>query len=316
LPALIALCEDHAEHRDKFEVFAIHDKSVKSFAELDKKLVSIKKQHWQGKALPFPVLLDAEQKTEKLYGIHAWPTGLLIDPSGKLVGTAGVPDLEAKLPRLSAAKRWARHRDIDNNFFWSFESSETTLSKFADVLQRWTKCDVAVDADAVKACGLTPDGPLPGVVIGHHVTLRSVEELLLAPHGVGVESSADGNKLIITKRSRTKAAESYFQKLRGKELIDRLDRGTGATAGKEANPLEMKDQPLIEAVKMVGREFDLPFGLDAKAMRVKTLDPMAKVSGSIEPGDLRKSLIKMLTPLGLTVEIRSEVVLITPRDNE
>jgi len=54
LPALIALCEDHAEHRDKFEVFAIHDKSVKSFDELDKKLASIKKQHWQGKDLPFP----------------------------------------------------------------------------------------------------------------------------------------------------------------------------------------------------------------------------------------------------------------------
>ncbi len=29
-------------------MFAIHDKSVKSFAELDKKLASIKKQHWQG----------------------------------------------------------------------------------------------------------------------------------------------------------------------------------------------------------------------------------------------------------------------------
>ncbi len=60
MPKLIALYEDHAEHRDKFEVFAIHDKSVKSFAELDKKLAAIKKQHWQGKDLLFPILLDAE----------------------------------------------------------------------------------------------------------------------------------------------------------------------------------------------------------------------------------------------------------------
>jgi hypothetical protein len=313
LPELIALYEDHAEHRDKFEVFAIHDESVKSFDELDKKLTSIRKQYWQGKDLPFPVLLDAAEKTEKLYGIRAWPTGLLIDPSGKLVGEAGVSELEAKLPRLSAWKTWVRHRDMAKNIFWSFEPDEYTLGKFANQVKRWTNCEVDVDADAVKACGLTSDGPLPGALFGVEITLRSVEELLLAPHGLGVEPAADGNKLVITKRSGTKLAESYFQKLRGKDLTDRLDRGTGSTAGKEAKPLDIKDQLLIEAVKLVGREFDLPVGLDAKAMRAKILDPMAKVSGSIVPGDLRKSLITMLNPLGLTVEVRNEVVLVTPR---
>jgi hypothetical protein len=310
LPELIALYEDHAEHRDKFEVFAIHDESVKSFDELDKKLTSIRKQYWQGKDLPFPVLLDAAEKTEKLYGIRAWPTGLLIDPSGKLVGEAGVSELEAKLPRLSAWKTWVRHRDMAKNIFWSFEPGEYTLGKFAEVLKRWTNCEVDLDADAVKACDLTSDGPLPGALFGREVTLRSVEELLLAPHGLGVEPAADGNKLVITKRSATKVAESYFQKLRGKDLTDRLDRGT---AGKEAKPLDIKDQLLIEAVKLVGREFDLPVGLDAKAMNAKILDPMAKVSGSIVPGDLRKSLITMLNPLGLTVEVRNEVILVTPR---
>jgi len=313
LPELIALYEDHAEHRDKFEVFAIHDKSVKSFAELDKELSRIKKQYWQGKDLPFPVLLDAAEKTEKLYGIHAWPTGLLIDPSGKLVGEAGVSELEAKLPRLSAWKTWVRHRDMEKNIFWSFEPSEYTLGKFADVLKRWTNCELDVDADAVKACGLTSDGPLPGALFGREVTLRSVEELLLAPHGLGVEPAADGNKLVITKRSATKVAESYFQKLRGKDLTDRLDRGTGSTAGEEAKPLDIKDKPLLDAVKLVGREFDLPVGLDAKAMHAKILDPMAKVSGSIVPGDLRKSLMTMLDPLGLTIGVHNEVVLVTPK---
>jgi hypothetical protein len=44
-----------------------------------------------------------------------------------------------------------------------------------------------------------------------------------------------------------------------------------------------------------------------------TLDSKAKVRGSIGPGDLRKSLKKMLDPLGLTVEVAHDVVLMTPK---
>jgi hypothetical protein len=313
LPELIALYEDHAGHRDQFEVFAIHDRSVKSFAELDEKTSKIKKRYWQGKDLPFPVLLDAVGLTGALYGIRAHPTGLLIDPDGKLVGEASAAELEAKLPPLPTAKKWARHRDMQKNVHWSFEPSETTLSGFADILKRWTRCDVEVDADAVKACGLTSDGPLPGVLIGGPVTLRSIDELLLMPHGLGVVPSADEKKLLITKRPGTKEAESHLQKLRTKELADRLDRGPTDSEKKQAKPLEIRDQSLLDAIKLVGREFDLPVALDAKAMHAKTLDPKAKVSGSIGPGDLRKSLTKMLAPLGLTVEVRQEVVLVSPR---
>src|SRR5439155_3694742 len=136
----------------------------------------------------------------------------------------------------------------------------------------WTKCEVKVDADAVKACGLTADGPLPGVLIGVNVTLRSIDELLLTPHGLGVVPSADGKKLLITRRPGTKEAESYLQKLRARVLSDRLDRGPTAAERKEAKPLEIQDQSLLDAVKLVGREFDLPVGLDAKAMHAKTLD--------------------------------------------
>jgi len=296
-------------------VFAIHDPGVKSFSELDKKLASIKTKYWQGKDLPFPVLLDTEGKTGKLYGIHAWPTGLLIDPSGKLVGETDVAGLEAKLPRLSAAKIWGRQRDIQKNYFWSFEPNEYTLNKFADGLKRWARCEVTVDADAVKASGLTSDGPLPGVVLGGQITLRSIEELLLTPHGLGLEPSADGNNLLITRHPRqpaVKNAESHSQKLRAKELEERLDR---PAARDESKSLEIQEQPLVEAIKRVSREFDLPVGIDAKAMRDKILDPMAKVSGRIGPGELRKSLLKTLNPLGLTIEVRSEVVLVTPKRN-
>jgi hypothetical protein len=311
LPELIGLYQDHADHRDQFAILAVHDRSVKSLAELDQKLPGIRQRYWQGKDLPFPVLLDATGKTEKLYGIRAYPTGLLIDPDGKLVGEATAADLEAKLPSLSAATQWARHRDMQKNVFWSFEPNQFTLAKLADILKVWTHCAVELDASAVRGYGLTPDGPLPGALIGGPVTLRSVDELLLAPHGLGVAPSADGKKLLITRRPGTQGTGSYLQKLRAKVLCDRLDRGPGAAEAKEAKPLQINDQPLLDALKLVGREFDLPVALDAKAMDAKQLDPKARVSGRISRADLRHSLTNMLDPLGLMVEVRHEVVLVT-----
>jgi len=313
LPELIALYEDHADQRDKFEVIAIHDKRVKSFDELDQKLPKIKERFWQGKDLPFPVLLDATGQTEETYGIHAYPTGLLIDPDGKLVGEGTPADLEAKLPALSAAKKWAGRRDVMKNVFWSFEPSQTTLSQFADIVKHWINCDVELDAETIKASGLTLDGPLPGVLIGSPVTLRSIDELLLAPHGLGIVPAADGKHLAITKRTEMKEPESYFQKLHDKELSERLDRGPTDEERKDAKTLQIKDQPLLDAVKLINQEYDLPVALDANAMRSGTLDPTAKVSGGIGPGDLRKGLTQMLDPLGLTVEVRDEVVFVTPR---
>jgi len=313
LPELIAFYEDHAEHRGQFEVLAIHDDAVKSLAELDKKLASIKRNQWQGKDLPFPILLDGNKKTHDRYGVRGWPTGLLIDPDGKLVGEASVTTLEAELPPLPAEKQWARHRDIQKNVFWSFEPKDDTLDGFARMLQRWTKCDVNIDVDALTACGLTTNGPLPGVVIGGSITLRSLDELLLAPHGLGVVPSSKARALHITKRLRSNDSTSYFQKLHAKELNERLDHGSATTEGKEARPLDIKNQSLLEAIKLIAREFELPVALDAKAMHVGNLDPEAKVSGRIEPRELRKSLSKMIEPLGLMIEVGHEVVSVIPR---
>jgi hypothetical protein len=308
---LIALYENHAEHRDQFAVFAIHDHRAKSFADLDKKLVNVKKEYWQGKDLPFPVLLDATGETEKRYGIEGFPTGLLIDPEGRFVGLADAAELEAKLPAIPAGKRWASYRDIQTNISWAFEPSKDTLGSVAQAVSRNTGCTVDIDADAVKAAGLTPADALPGALFGNPVTLRSVEALLLYPHGLRVVASADGTKLLIGKRASGEETESYFQKLRNGELAKRLDERGSAKEGKHR--LEIKDKSLIEAVKLISQEFDLPIALDAGAMRMKTLDPYARVSGSIGGGELRKSLEKMLEALGLGVEVRDEVVLVTPK---
>jgi hypothetical protein len=301
-------------------VIAIHDKSAQSLADLDKKLAmdKIKERFWKGKDLPFPVLLDATGKTAQLYSAGDQAMGLLIDPDGKVVGGAMPADLEAKLPPLPIGRLWARHRDIQKNISWAHEPGQTTLNEFLSFLNHpfvtWPGSPVELDAEAIKASGLTPDDPLLGAVFGQPITLRSIVELLLAPHGLGVAPSADGKKLLITRRPTATETESYFQKFRARELTDRLDGGLLAGPQAEAKSLEIKDQALLDAVKRISHEVDLPMALDAQAMRAHTLDEKAKVSGCIDPGGLRTSLMKMLDPLGLTVEVRHEVLFVTPRN--
>ena len=94
---MIAFYEKHKDKRDRFELIAFHDASVKSFKEMDAKLIEIRKKYWGGKRLPFPVLLDASGSTLADWQIGFFPTQILIDPEGRLLGLAGLKTLETKL---------------------------------------------------------------------------------------------------------------------------------------------------------------------------------------------------------------------------
>ncbi len=311
MPELISLYEAYDDYRDKFEILAIHNKLASSFAEIDKVLTKIRDHYWQGKDLPFPLLLDTG-KTAELYKIHA-RGGLLIDPQGKLVGP-GLPSmLEEKLPPLPMAKRWMRHRDAQKNIVWSFEPGNHTLKQFADSLGLWMRCPVELDAAALMASGWAADQPLPGVVIGEPITLRSLDELLLAPLGLGIGPSQDDKRLLITRRPPEPAAESYLQKLRNKELNERLANGPSANGDVTGKPLDIQSQALLHVFSRIAKEYDIPIAFDAAAMQAGTLDPQAKVTGHIAPDNLRVSLTQMLDPIGLRIEVRDEVVFVTSR---
>ena len=82
MPRLIDFYEEHTDRRDEFEIVAFHDSSAKTFDELDEKLGNTVRDAWDGRELPFPVLLDATGKTIETFGIQAFPTLALIDPDG------------------------------------------------------------------------------------------------------------------------------------------------------------------------------------------------------------------------------------------
>jgi hypothetical protein len=89
---------------DRFEILAFHDASVKSFAELDEQLAKVKERCWKGRDLPFPILLDETGATVKQFGIHGFPTTILIDPDGHLVGEGTESDLKKALDQDAARK--------------------------------------------------------------------------------------------------------------------------------------------------------------------------------------------------------------------
>ena len=88
IPRLIEFYEQHRQQRDQFEILSIcidFEGEIKSMADLDKTLGPIVKHAWDGKQIPFPILLDPTFKTWERYGLPGLGTVLLVDPEGKLV---------------------------------------------------------------------------------------------------------------------------------------------------------------------------------------------------------------------------------------
>jgi thiol-disulfide isomerase/thioredoxin len=88
LPKLMKFQEEHEADRDRFEIVTVFidvDEKIKTMADLDKGLKPVVDHVWNGKSLPFPILLDSGFKTWESYGLPGLGTMILIDPDGNLV---------------------------------------------------------------------------------------------------------------------------------------------------------------------------------------------------------------------------------------
>src|SRR5260221_572233 len=119
MPVLVDL---HERFKDKgLAIIGVHcdmDGEVDTAAKYDEKIAPIKKKIWQGKDLPFPVALttkdyiDGRQPVSRSsaaqYGILHYPTTILIDKEGKVVGEFGARDLKqaaAEIEKLLKSDR-------------------------------------------------------------------------------------------------------------------------------------------------------------------------------------------------------------------
>ena len=97
VPYWMSLYDDFAERG--LVVIGIHDDSATDVADLDRKLARCREQQWWGRDVPYLVALDGGGKTRiagtdidvrgattAAYGITGFPTGVLIDRDGTLLG--------------------------------------------------------------------------------------------------------------------------------------------------------------------------------------------------------------------------------------
>lgn len=303
LGELIDFYEEHEADRDKFEILALHDGSVKDLAEMDAKTEGTKNSIWRGRDLPFPVLLDSGAGGDEGAGhgatvdalqIQAFPTSILVDPDGILVGQSNLQELAKKLPPIPMARRIPRALDR----YVAVHLSPTPLDKAIEMLSRANDVPIVLDEESLKAAGVKPDEKT-WLKLGAGLSLRSWLGLTLDALGLDVKPADDGLHVV---RAEGPREQSPAQQATNRALAEKLAK-PGSFAIEDA---ELEDLPAI-----LGGLTGESFVLDPVALKAGRLDPHARVSGKVQDAPLDKGLEDLLKPIGARFDIRDEAVIFT-----
>ncbi len=299
MPGLIDLYEAHKKDREKFEILAFHDGTVKDFADLDKKMETPKQKFWNGRDLPFPILLDATGQTIKDWGVRAFPTTLLIDPEGKLVGEAGEQQLEEKLPPLPMSVRVAKA--LDRNVAVAIQDLE--LEKACNFLSQRARVPIRLDNDDLKAAGVTGATKVPLALAGM-LSLRSWLDLLLEADGLTYDQDEKG---LVVRRRKSGAPPQELSPMQ-RSCAQRIEKLLDSKIS-----FDFKDKPLSEVAQFFETKTQENFVLSPRDRKAGLLDQKLLVTGSAKDVPLREALRKLLEPYGVGFTIRDEVVVLTAK---
>lgn len=301
MPGLIDLYEAHKKDREKFEILAFHDGTVKDFAELDPKMEAPRKRFWGGHDLPFPILLDATGQTIKDWGVRAFPTTVLIDPEGKLVGQAGEEELEKKLPPLPMSVRVAR--TLDRNLP-AIAWEKITLEGSAKALTHYSGLPIRLDQKSLKAAGVATDALLP-LEMTTSISLRSTLNLILEAYNVTYNQDEKG--LVITARQSGAAPARLSDRQRA--AVKRMEKALDQKVS-----FNFKSKPLAEVTRFLDSHIqDETVILSPRDRQAGLLDPKMPISGTAKDMPFREALKKLLGPLGIGYELRDEVIVLTAK---
>ena len=89
IPKLTRFYDEHRSDQGRFAILSIcviSDKDgSRTLADLNRQMQPIVDKLWNGRPLPYPILLDADGSTFEQYKIVSVPCCLLVDPNGRLV---------------------------------------------------------------------------------------------------------------------------------------------------------------------------------------------------------------------------------------
>jgi hypothetical protein len=94
----MAFHERHAERLgDRFALLAFDGSPALDGEKFEASLGEASREHWGGRMPRFPVLHDRTGQTLRAWGVRAFPTSLLIDPEGRLVGQSSLAGLADRI---------------------------------------------------------------------------------------------------------------------------------------------------------------------------------------------------------------------------
>jgi beta-lactamase regulating signal transducer with metallopeptidase domain/thiol-disulfide isomerase/thioredoxin len=105
MPTLMDIQQQFRDQKVRW--IAIHTPDQKSFEEFDRDLGELQESAWNKRALPFTTVIDVPTggkkfagRTSEAYGISEWPTLIVIDQQGKVVGSVTKKNLADTIRRL------------------------------------------------------------------------------------------------------------------------------------------------------------------------------------------------------------------------
>lgn len=300
MSGLIDLYEAREKDRDKFEIIAFHDNTVKDFKELDEKLKKAKEMEWRGRDLPFPILLDSTGQTFKHFGIRHMGTSILIDPEGMLIGEAFEEQLEAKLPVLPMPDRLAKALDKNVAFYFDDPPLDQALRTLSDL----ARIPIRLDKEKLKSEGIATDAKMPLNINAQNraMSLRSALNLLL--DGLELGYGQDDKGIFVAPRKI------------GASQSNKLSEPQQASAKRIEKILDQKVTFNFQnkSLAQVATHFALTtrenFVLEPADRRAGLLDANASVTGSAENVSLREALESLLGPVRVGFVVREEAVVL------
>jgi thiol-disulfide isomerase/thioredoxin len=300
LPRMMEIHDDHSGERDKYVVLTVHSQlGGKNFAEVDEKLVPVVRDVWGGRMIPFPILLDAEGEIQRTFGVSHWPTTILFDPEGKVVGEIQPDELGAKLDPVPPAVALPRQLDRNTIVYFADGSLKQALAN----LKLRTRADYELDREALASLARGEETKIPLTLAGQ-VSLRSALDLLLDPVDLSAKfgpkgyiitrkSSSDPSAVVQPSDFQTRCAARIERKLKESKSTYQFDR-----------------QPLEKVAAFFESQSDENVVLDPKGRMRGKIDPATPVTGSGKDVPMGEALEKLLSPLGLRPVVRDEVIII------
>jgi thiol-disulfide isomerase/thioredoxin len=299
LPRMMEIHDDHEEERDKYVVLTVHAPDTKSFPDLDEKVKPVVRDTWAGRMIPFPILLDADGKIQQTFGVNHWPTTLLFDPEGKLIGEVSPDFLETKLKEIPMAVSLPRKLERNTSIYLK----DPTLKEALANLKMSTKADFELDPRAMEALGVTESSKIPLTLSGQ-VSLRSALELVLDPLNLAATIGPKGY-VITRKPEPVSSSEAPLSKMQ-QTCAARIERKL-----KESKYSYQFDKATLTQVAAF---------FEQQSMENVVLDPRGRLQGKIDPDapitahgqdvPMGEALEKVVGPLGLRVAVRNEVIVL------